>query len=98
MASGDGSARGRHHKVPRPSSGRLQAEAQQNIGAMLRGGIPEQLDEVSSAAVVGAFIGAVAASVEAIQLTMPDAPPENKQRARRDALRRALSADVSNRA
>jgi AcrR family transcriptional regulator len=71
----------------------LQAEAQQTIGRALREAFPEQLDEVSSAAMVGAFIGAVAGATEAIQLTMPSAAPPAKQRALRDALRRVLVPD-----
>ncbi len=68
----------------------LQAVAQQRIGRALREAFPDRLDEVSSVAMVGAFIGAASAAVETIQLTMPDAPPETKQRALGDALRRAL--------
>ena len=72
----------------------LQAAAQQRIGHALRLAFPDQFDEVSSAAMVGAFIGAVGAAVETIQLTMPDATPAAKQIALRDGLRRALTNDA----
>ena len=50
----------------------IQADAQREIARHLRDAFPEQLDEVSAAALVGAFIGAVAGALQVL-LEDPDA-------------------------
>jgi AcrR family transcriptional regulator len=50
----------------------IQADAQREIARHLRDAFPEQLDEVSAAALVGAFIGAVAGALQVL-LDDPDA-------------------------
>ena len=50
----------------------IQADAQREIARHLRDAFPEQLDEVSAAALVGAFVGAVTGALQVL-LDDPDA-------------------------
>jgi AcrR family transcriptional regulator len=63
----------------------IQADAQREIARHLREAFPQELDEVSAAALVGAFIGAVAGALQVL-LDDPDAvaggPGELRERMR----------------
>jgi AcrR family transcriptional regulator len=63
----------------------IQQSAQQRIAAALRAAYPDELDDVTAAALVGATIGAVAGAIS----TLPAEPRPDPQR-RREAIRRGL--------
>jgi AcrR family transcriptional regulator len=71
----------------------LQADAQREIGRHLAAAFPEQLDEVSAVALVGAFVGAVAGALQVLLddpeavAGGPEALKERVQRATDVALR-----------
>ena len=71
----------------------LQADAQREIGRQLAAAFPEQLDEVSAVALVGAFTGAVAGALQVLLddpeavASGPEALKERVQRATDVALR-----------
>lgn len=67
----------------------LQMEAQQTIARHLRPAFPDQLDEVSAAAVVGAFVGAVSGALQVLLDSGGD--PDDLRRRLYDATDRALN-------
>jgi AcrR family transcriptional regulator len=60
----------------------IQLDAQREIAAHLHAAFPDELDEVSSAALVGAFVGAVSAAL-AVLLEEPGDPAGMRQRLRK---------------
>ena len=69
----------------------LQLDAQREIAGHLQRAFPAELDQVSAAALVGAFIGAVTGALQVL-LDDPDAPadPDNLRRQLRHATDLAL--------
>src|SRR5215208_5002344 len=68
---------------------RRQLDAQNEIASRLHGAFPDELDEVESAALVGAFVGAIAGALEVLLRDEedPDVLRERLQRATAVALR-----------
>jgi hypothetical protein len=64
----------------------IQFDAQREIAGHLHAAFPEELDEVSAAAVVGAFLGAVTG---ALQVLLEDPAALGDADALRDGMRRA---------
>jgi AcrR family transcriptional regulator len=54
----------------------MQQDAQREIAAHLRAAFPDELDEVSAAALVGAFVGAVGGALDALLAGADDPDPE----------------------
>jgi AcrR family transcriptional regulator len=69
----------------------IQLDAQREIASHLHGAFPAELDEVSAAALVGAFVGAVSGALQVL-LDAPDPPgnPDELRRQLRDATDIAL--------
>ncbi len=63
----------------------LQLDAQREIARHLRAAYPDELDEITAGAIVGAFVGSVAGAVQAM---VDDGGPSAPD-ARSDAIRRA---------
>ncbi|MCP2257436.1 hypothetical protein LX15_001121 [Streptoalloteichus tenebrarius] len=68
----------------------LLMDAQREIARHLRAAFPDELDQVSASALVGAFVGAVIGAVQAL-LDDPDVPLDNPQHLH-DRLRDATDA------
>ncbi|WP_163510260.1 TetR/AcrR family transcriptional regulator [Fodinicola acaciae] len=58
----------------------IQLEAQQKIAQALQPAFPDDLDEVSAAALVGAFVGAVSGALQVLLASPPGDPDEVNRR------------------